>query len=52
VLALALVLFVTLASIIISTTISPYEQWLAGRVVALCDVASMLLSRMEPIATL
>jgi hypothetical protein len=51
-LALALVLFVVLASIVISTTISPYEQWLAGMVVVLCDVASTLSSRMEPIVTL
>jgi hypothetical protein len=45
-------LFVVLASIVISTTISPYKQRLAGGVVALCDVASMLSSRTEPIATL
>jgi hypothetical protein len=34
-----LVLFVILASIVVSTTISPYEQWLVGRVVALSDMA-------------
>jgi hypothetical protein len=32
--------FVVLASIVVSTTISPYEQWLVGGVVALCDVAT------------
>ena len=51
-LVLALALFVILASIIVSTTISLYEQWLAGRVVVLCDMASTLLSRTELIATL
>jgi hypothetical protein len=28
-------LFVILASIVVSTTISPYEQWLAGGLVVL-----------------
>ena len=32
-------LFVVLRSIVVSTTITPYEQWLAGGVVALSDVA-------------
>jgi hypothetical protein len=36
--ALSLV-FVVLITIVVSTTISPYEQWLAGGVAALCDVA-------------
>ena len=34
----SLVLFVVLNSIVVGTTISLYEQWLVGRVVALCDV--------------
>jgi hypothetical protein len=32
-------LFIVLCSIIVSTTITPYKQWLAGRVVALSDLA-------------
>ena len=35
----ALFIIVVLSSIVISTIISPYEQWLAGGVVVLYDVA-------------
>jgi hypothetical protein len=35
--------FVVLGSIVISTSISPYEQWLADGVVVLCDVASAVV---------
>jgi hypothetical protein len=39
-LALALALaFVVLSSIVVSTIISPYEQWLVGGVVVLYDAA-------------
>jgi hypothetical protein len=50
----SLALFVVLASIVVSTTISPYEQWLVCRVVALCDVATAGRRCLEkgPITTL
>jgi hypothetical protein len=35
--------FVVLGSIVVSTSISPYEQWLAEGVVVLCDVASAVV---------
>jgi hypothetical protein len=32
---------------IVSTSITPYEQWLAGRVVVLCDVAPVLVQEKD-----
>jgi hypothetical protein len=34
-------------STIVSTSISPHEQWLLGRVVVLCDVASIAALQAE-----
>jgi hypothetical protein len=36
-------MFVVLGSIIVSTSISPYKQWLTDGVVVLCDVASAVV---------
>jgi hypothetical protein len=34
---------------VISTSISPYKQWLAGRVVVLCDVALISVQERDPL---
>jgi hypothetical protein len=34
---------------VVSTSITPYEQWLTGRVVVLCDVAPILVQEKDPL---
>jgi hypothetical protein len=34
---------------VVTTSISPYEQWLVGGVVVVCDVASILVQEKDPL---
>jgi hypothetical protein len=36
--------------VVISTSISPYKQWLAGRVVVLCDTVSAVIIVVQEMA--
>jgi hypothetical protein len=40
---------VVVAPFVVSTSIAPYEQWLAGRVVVLCDMAPVVVQEQHPL---
>jgi hypothetical protein len=40
---------VVVAPFVVSTSIAPYEQWLAGGVVVLCDVALVVVREQHPL---
>jgi hypothetical protein len=40
---------VVVVPFIISTSIAPYEQWLAGGVVVLCDMAPVVVQEQHPL---